>query len=300
MLEILPQVLWYSLLASAIYALIAVGLTLTFGVLEFINFAHGEMATIGAYGLFGLWIVLKLPYFVAFILVALGASLFGIILEKITFKRMRKSHPFKPLVVSIGVSVLIQAVVVIVFGGGVKSYRQSGEMATKTLSFFNGNLVITESQIFLIVTTIILLIAIGIFLKYSRTGKAIRAVADNREVAAILGIKVDKIISIIFLLGSGLAAIAGMLIGAEQNLNSNMGLSLSVKAFVVIVLGGLGNVTGAIVGALIIGFSENFLVAFTAVPQSLKDAVVFCMLILILFIRPNGILGENFETEARK
>lgn len=300
MLEILPQVLWYALLASAIYALIAIGLTLIFGVLEFIHFAHGDMAMVGAYMLLAFWLMLQWPYWVTFIFVPLIAAFLGFVMEKLTFKSMRKSHPFKPLVVSIGISILLQSLVIIFFGGGVNSYRQSGGTPAKIFELFNGSLIVTEHQVFLMATTIILLLTVGLFLKYSRTGKAMRAVADNREVAGILGINVDKIISIIFALGTALAATAGMLIGAEQNLSPTMGIELSIKAFAVIVLGGLGNVTGAVVGALIIGFTENFIVGFTPIPSSFKEAIVFGFLMIMLFLRPNGILGAGMEAEVRK
>lgn len=300
MLEILPQVIWYALLASAIYALVSIGLTLIFGVLEFIHFAHGDMAMVGAYMLLAFWPMLGLPYWIAFMFVVFIAAFFGFVMERLAFKSVRRSHPFKPLIISIGISVLLQSLVIIFFGGGVNSYRQSGGAPAKTFEFLNGDLVVTDHQILLMVITAILLIAVGLFLKYSRTGKAMRAVADNRDVAAILGIDVDKIISIIFALGTALAAAAGMLIGAEQNLSPTMGIELSVKAFAAIVLGGLGNVTGAVVGALIIGFMENFIVGFTPIPQSFKEAIVFSFLIIMLFLRPNGILGASMEAEVRK
>jgi branched-chain amino acid transport system permease protein len=300
MLEILPQVLWYSLLASAIYTLIAVGLTLIFGILGFINFAHGEMAMIGAYVLLALWVMLKLPFWVAFVITFLVVALIGVILEKLTFKPVRKSHPFKPLVISIGVSAFLQALVILFFGAGVNSYRQAGDEAARTINLLNGSLVITEHQILLMATAAVLLVGLSLFLKHSKTGKSLRAVADNKEVAAILGINVNRTVSIIFALGSALAAIAGMLIAGEQNLNPTMGIALNVRAFAAVVLGGVGNVYGALVGSLIIGFSENFLVAFTPIPPSFREALVFVILILMLFVRPNGILGASTEAEVRK
>jgi branched-chain amino acid transport system permease protein len=149
-------------------------------------------------------------------------------------------------------------------------------------------------------TAAVLLVGLSLFLKHSKTGKSLRAVADNKEVAAILGINVNRTVSIIFALGSALAAIAGMLIAGEQNLNPTMGIALNVRAFAAVVLGGVGNVYGALVGSLIIGFSENFLVAFTPIPPSFREALVFVILILMLFVRPNGILGASTEAEVRK
>lgn len=299
-MDILPQIIWYALLATAVYTLIAIGLTLTFGILDFINFAHGDMATIGGYFLFSLIIMAHLPYWLGFLLVIIGSAGLGILIERLTFRRVRKSHPFKPLIISIGLSALIQAIVILIFGAGVKSYRQIGEDAPAIYSFFNDHLIITQNQIVIVITTLILLGGLGIFLKYSKTGKAIRAVADNKEVAAILGINVNRIIAIIFALGSAFAAIAGMLISAEQNLNPTMGLALAVNAFAAIILGGVGNLTGAILGAAIIGFSENFLIGFTPIPASFVQAIIFSILIITLFVKPNGLWGASIEAEVRK
>jgi len=300
MLEILPQVIWYSLVASAIYTLVAIGLTMTFGVLGFINFAHGEMAMLGAYLLLAFWVMLKWPFWPAFTLVVILMVIFGVLLEKFTFKPVRKSHPFKPLIISIGVSAFLQSVVVLIFGAGVTSYFQDGQQAAQTFSFLNGDFVVTDHQILLMAISVILLIALALFLKYSKTGKAMRAVADNPQVAAILGINVDRTVSIIFALGTALAAIGGMLIAGEQNLTPTMGLSLSIYGFSAVVLGGVGNVWGALVGALIIGFLENFLTAFTALPPNYNSAIVFLLLIIMLMVRPNGILGARAEAEVRK
>ncbi len=300
MLDILPQVVWYSLLATAIYTLISIGLTMTFGVLGFINFAHGEMALLGAYLLLAFLTWLQLPFWVAFILVTVIMAGFGVVLEKVTFKPVRKSHPFKPLVISIGISAFLQSLVILIFGAGVTSYFQAGQKEAQTFSFFNGDLVITDHQILLMVVSVILLAALALFLQYSKTGKSLRAVADNREVASILGINVDRTVSIIFAIGTGIAAIAGMLIGGEQNLNPTMGLELGIYAFSAVVLGGVGNVWGALVGSLIIGFAENFLIGFTPVPASYRSALVFLLLIIVLMFKPNGAMGATADAEIRK
>lgn len=299
MLEILPQIIWFSLLASAIYALIAIGLSLIFGILGFINFAHGDLAMVGAYMFFAFTVMLGLPLWAGLILVVIASVILGVAIEKVLFKPVRKSPSFTPLIISIGVGALLQAAVVLMFGAGVKSYPVEGGSAT-TFNFFDGNLIITQSQLTLVFATIGLLLMLYLFLKYSKTGKAIRAVSDNQEVAAILGINIDKTISIIFAIGTALAAIAGLLIANEQNLSVTMGISLGVKAFAAIILGGVGSLVGAVVGALIIGFSENFLIGFTPIPANFKDAIVFAILIAMLFVRPNGIFGERTDEEVRK
>ena len=299
MIEILPQIIWFSLLASAIYALMAIGLSLIFGILGFINFAHGDFAMVGAYIFFALIVMFGLPWWIGLILVIAAAVVLGIIIEKLTFKPVRKSPTFTPLIISIGVGALLQAIVILIFGTGVKSYRVEGHESL-TYNMFDGALIVTQSQIVLILATIGLLIALYMFLKYSKTGKAIRAVADNKEIAAILGINIDRTISIIFAISTALAAIGGLLIASEQNLSVTMGISLGVKAFAAVILGGVGSLLGAVIGALIIGFSENFLIGFTPIPANFKDAIVFIILIVMLFIRPNGIMGEKADEDIRK
>lgn len=297
--EILPQIIWFSLLASAIYALIATGLTLIFGILNFINFAHGDFAMVGAYVFFALAIMLGLPWWIAVPLVIACCALMGVVIEKITLKPVRKSPSFTPLIISIGIGALLQAIITIFFGSGVKSYRVEGA-ETAIYKLFGGSLIVTQSQIIIIITTILLLIGLHIFLKHSKTGKAVRAVADNMEVASILGINIDKTISIIFAIATAMAGVGGLLIAYEQNLSVTMGISLGVKAFAAIILGGVGNILGAVVGALVIGFGENLIVGFTPIPANFKDAIVFALLILMLFIRPNGLLGEKAESQVRK
>lgn len=298
-MQILPQLIWYALVTSSVYILIAIGLTFVFGILGFINFAHGEMATLGAYLLFSLTVYGHLPYWLGFIIVMVSAAIFGVVLEKLTFKKVRSSHHFRPLVISIGVSTFIQAVIIMIFGGGTSSYRQIGEGADKSYELLDGNLIITHNQIVLMTITILLFIGVGLLLKYTKTGKSLRAVADNKEVAAILGINIDKSVSIIFALGTAIAAIAGMLIAGEQNLNPGMGTTLGIGAFAAVILGGPGKVMGAMLGGLIIGFSENLIVGLTPIPSSFKAAITFFILILALIIRPNGLLGENAESEVR-
>lgn len=300
MLELLPQIIWFALLSSAIYALVAIGLSLIFGILEFINFAHGDMAMIGAYLFFTFLILLKLPTWLSFILVILTAAIIGIAIEKLTFKPVRRYNDFIPMIISIGLGGFIQALIILIFGASVKSYRQTAAQGTNTYELLNGNLIVTDTQLLIIATTIILLIGLYLFLKYAKTGKAIRAVADNKEIASILGISIDKTLSIIFAIGTALAAVAGLLVAAEQNLNPTMGLSLAVKAFAAIVLGGVGNLAGAVIGALIVGFSENLIVGLTSIPASYKDAIVFLIFIIAVFLKPNGILGAKLEEEARK
>lgn len=292
-MEIIPQLFIFALIASAIYTLIATGLTLTFGVLEFINFAHGEVAMLGSYVFFWLYILTDMTLAPAFILTTLIIALFGIVMEQTTFKPVRDRQEFIPLLLSIGVSILIQSFVIFTFGGSSKNYSK-GE-SSQVFELFGGSAVITLSQIWIIISSIILTAALGVFLKYSKTGKAIRAVADDKKVAAIMGINVNRTMTTLFAIGSMLAGIAGLLLAFDQNLNPRMGLMLSLKAFAAIIIGGVGSFRGAIAGAIIIGFTETFFVGLSSLSAGFKDTVVFILLVAVLLWRPYGIFNPSKE-----
>jgi len=298
-MEFLPEILFTSLVASSVYILISVGLTLTFGVLEFINFAHGEMAMLGAFIFFSLYISSGLPLIIAILLTAIIVGLIGVAIEKTTFKPVRDKQEFIPLVLSVGVSLIIQAFAIMIWGAGSKTYQLTSAKP-KIYEFLGGKLTITPTELTIIISSAILTAGLYFFLKYSRTGKAIRAVSDNKQVAAIMGINVNKTITLLFAIGSGLAAIGGILIAFDQNLHPRMGLELSIKAFAAIIIGGVGKLHGAIIGALIIGFSENLVVGLTPLKASYKHLVVFILFVIVLLIKPYGIFGgRKEEIESR-
>ncbi|MBI5753862.1 branched-chain amino acid ABC transporter permease, partial [Candidatus Peregrinibacteria bacterium] len=270
----------------------------TFGVLEFINFAHGEIAMMGAYFFYTFYISFKLPIAISLILAVLAVALLGFILEKTTFKPVRNKQEFIPLVLSIGISIILQCIVIIFYGGGSKTYEDGTDATVYHL--FNNALTISLTQIIIIISSIILTTGLFLFLKHTKSGKAIRAVADNKETAAILGINVNKSISQIFILGSSLAAIAGILIAFDENMHPHMGLPLNIKAFAAIILGGVGKLKGAIVGAIIIAFAENMITGLTSLEASYKEIIVFTILIGVLIFKPYGIFGgKKEEVELR-
>ena len=292
-MEILPQLLIFAVITSAIYMLVAAGLTLTFGVLEFINFAHGDVAMLGSYVFFWLYILMDLGIVPAFILTALLIAIFGILMERTTFKPVRDRQEFIPLVLSVGVAIFLQAAVIFTFGADSKNYSK-GE-SSQVFQLFDGRASITMSQIAIILSSIIILTILGTWLKKSKTGKAIRAVSDDKSVAAIVGINVDRTITILFAIGSMLAGIAGLLLAFDQNLNPKMGLMLSVKGFAALIIGGVGNFGGAILGAIIIGFSEVLITGLTPIPSGYRDSITFVLLVIVLLWRPYGILNPSKE-----
>ncbi len=298
-MEILPQIIVFAIIASAIYALLATGLTLTFSTLEFINFAHGDMAMLGAFFFFSLYVSHGLPLTIALLLTIIIAALLGIVIERTTFRPVRDKMAFIPLVLSIGVAILAQSLITMFYGGGSQSYYKGGGSAT-VYNLFDGKIIITLGQIMIVVTAIVLLTGLYIFLKKTRTGKAIRAVSDNKEVAAIMGIDVNRTIMILFAIATTLAAVAGVLVAFDQNLYPYMGLMLSIKVFAAIVIGGVGKFRGAILGAIIIGFSENLIVGLTSIKSSYKELIVFTILIFVLMYKPYGIFGgQKEEIESR-
>lgn len=297
-MEILPQILIISLIASAIYALVSAGLTLTFGILEFIHFAHGDMAMAGAFIFYSTYVSAGLPMHAAAVITVAAITLIGILIERTTFRPVRDKQAFIPLVLSIGISIIIQSIVLMIYGGGSQTYYGPGE--STTVYQIAENTSITQPQVIIILTSVILIAGLFTFLKYTKTGKAIRAVSDNREIAAIMGINVNKTITILFAIASGLAAIAGFLIAFDQNLNPRMGLMLSIKSFAAIVLGGVGKLHGAILGALIIGFTENIITGLTPISSSYKDLIVFTLFVIIILFKPYGIFGgAKEEVESR-
>lgn len=298
-MDILPQILLLALISSAVYALLATGLTLTFGTMEIINFAHGDMAMAGAFIFYTVYVVLGVPLAFSILLTILLSGIVGFIIEKTTFRPVRDKQEFIPLILSIGVAIIIISTVTMFYGGGSRTYFESGQVSP-VYTFFDGTLTITLVQIAIITSAIVLLTALYLFLQKTKTGKAIRAVSDDKEVAAIMGINVNRMISLLFIMATSLAGFAGILVAFDQNLYPSMGLPLSIKVFAAIILGGVGKFHGAIVGALIIGFSENLLVGLTPIKASYKELLAFIIIITILLIKPYGLFGgKKEEIESR-
>jgi len=298
--SILPQLFINGIIAGAIYGLVALGLALMYGVARFLNFAHGEMTMLGAYLFFTFYVLLGWPIVGAIISAVILAGVAGCIFEKLFFKPVRKAKDIVPLVVSIGLSILLQSMVLLLFGANIKTLRSGVISVGHRFAGF----IITDIQIVIIVVALTLMVLLALYLKYSKTGKAIRALADSQDIAQILGINVNQVISHLFFIGSALAGIAGILVGFEQNLEPTMGLSLTIKAFAAIVLGGVTNIYGAVLGAFVIGLAENFGIGLEffghSIPSGYKDAIAFFIMIIVLLFRPQGLLGRKKEEESRK
>jgi len=289
--EILAQLLVNGLIAGGTYALAAIGYSMVYGVLKFINFAHGSVAMVGAYIAFVLASrMLKLPLALAFFLSMLLTALVGVLAERVAYRPLRKAPKLASLTTAIALSFVLDAAVMIVMGADIRSFN-----LTELKSYKIGPVYITPIQGLIILASLVFMGGLYLLLTYTKLGKAIRAVADGISLAEISGINSNLVISAVFAIGSALAAASGALIGMDTNLQPTMGFIITVKAFAAVVLGGLGNVYGAIAGAFLIGIAENLGVWY--IQPVWKDSIAYGILILALFFRPSGIFGKKEEAQ---
>jgi branched-subunit amino acid ABC-type transport system permease component len=262
---------------------------MVYGVLKFINFAHGSVAMVGAYIAFVLAARgLRLPLPAAFFLSMLLTALVGVLAERVAYRPLRKAPKLASLTTAIALSFVLDAAVLIVMGADIRSFN-----LTAMKSYKIGPVYITPIQGLIILTSLVFMAGLYLLLTWTKLGKAIRAVADGISLAEISGINSNLVISAVFAIGSALAAASGVLIGMDTNLQPTMGFIITVKAFAAVVLGGLGNLYGAIAGAFLIGIAENLGVWY--IPPVWKDSIAYGILILALFFRPAGIFGKKEE-----
>jgi branched-chain amino acid transport system permease protein len=289
--EIFAQLLVNGLIAGGTYALAAVGYSMVYGALKFINFAHGSVAMVGAYFAFVLVAILHVPLVLAFFGCMLLTALLGVFVERVAYRPLRNAPKLASLTTAIAVSFVLDAAVMIVMGADIRSFNLTAQK-----SYQIGPVYITPIQSIIVLTSLVFMVGLYLLLTHTRLGKAIRAVADGIGLSEISGINSNLIISAVFAIGSALAAASGALIGMDTNLQPTMGFIITVKAFAAVILGGLGNVWGAVVGAFLIGIAENIGVWF--IPSVWKDTIAYSILILALFFWPTGIFGKKEETQA--
>jgi branched-chain amino acid transport system permease protein len=278
---------------GSIYALIALGYTMVYGVLRLINFAHGDVYMVGAY--VGYFLSRRLqgsePSFVSALLVMLGSmiacGLLGILIERLAYRPVRREARLTLLITAIGVSLFIENAAQLVFGPDPKFFPSLAPSA----DFIVAGVRLTSEQITVIVVSFLLMLLLRFFILKTRTGKAMRAVSFSLDAARLMGISTDWIISVTFALGSALAAAAGVLIGMQiPKIDPLMGIMYGLKAFVAAVLGGIGSIPGAVLGGLLIGTSEVMVVGYLS--STYREAIAFGILILVLILRPQGLLGR--------
>jgi branched-chain amino acid transport system permease protein len=278
---------------GSIYALIALGYTMVYGVLRLINFAHGDVYMVGAY--VGYYLSRRMQgreaSFVSALLVMLGSmaacAILGLVIERLAYRPVRRASRLTLLITAIGVSLFIENGGQLVFGPDPKFFPS----LAPHYDFLVAGVHLTSEQLTVIGVSFLLMILLRLFIMRTRTGKAMRAVSFNLDTARLMGISTDWIIAVTFALGSALAAAGGVLIGMQiPKIDPLMGIIYGLKAFVAAVLGGIGNVPGAVIGGLLIGTSEVMVVGYLS--STYRDAIAFGILILVLLLRPQGILGR--------
>ncbi|MDR1360109.1 MAG: branched-chain amino acid ABC transporter permease [Deltaproteobacteria bacterium] len=296
MQEFLQQ-LTNGLAVGGIYALIALGYTMVYGVLKLINFAHGELFALGAYLGFSLLAAFGLAdlaggFGVVFCLLffAMGlTALAGYLLERVAYRPLRQSHRLTAVVSALGASIFFQNAMMLVYGAKARVYP-GGILPDAALSLLGVEIPLTRILIFS--SSVLLMCLLFWFIHRTRIGTAVRAVSLDQGAARLMGINVNRIISLIFLIGPALGAAAGVMVGLLYGqIKYDMGVSYGLKAFTAAILGGIGNIPGAMVGGLLLGVIEALGAAY--ISSAWKDAIAFCTLILILIFRPTGILGER-------
>ncbi len=296
MYEFLQQLI-NGLAVGGIYALVALGYTMVYGVLKLINFAHGDLFTIGAY--LGLTLLVSCglsgslsPLLAVglMVLIVLGlVALLGVALERVAYRPLRRANRLAAVVSALGASIVFQNAVMLIYGARFYVYP---EELRPSLAIDLFGLHVPIMRVIVIVSSLVLMLALYTFINRTRMGTAIRAVAIDQGAARLMGINVDRVISLVFFLGAGLGGVAGVMVGMYYGqIDFTMGWTYGMKAFTAAILGGIGNIPGAMIGGLLLGVIEALGASYLA--MAWKDAIAFLVLILILIIRPTGLLGER-------
>lgn len=287
MINLLEQLI-NGLRTGSIYALIALGYTMVYGIAKMINFAHGDIIMVGAYTLYVAVALLHLPIPLAVLLTIVVCSLLGIIVEKIAYKPLRQAQPLAVLITAIGVSYFLQSAALLIFNATPIPFESIIKIDTIVI----GGVSISGITVVTLIVTTISMVALTLFINKTKAGSAMRAVSEDRGAAQLVGINVNKTISMTFAIGSFLAAIAGILFICQyQTLRPTLGALPGIKAFVAAVLGGIGSVPGAMLGGIILGIIESLSKAY--ISTQLSDAIVFGVLVIVLLVRPSGLLGKK-------
>lgn len=289
LMEILPQLILNSIIAGAIYSMIALGFNLIYGTTKFFDLGYGALTAVGGYSVFYFYKTLGMDLYLSIILGIAISGIIGLIIYKLVYSplRKRKSSGMVLLVAALGVLTAVQAVVAIFFTSQFQTLaRNSG--SDRIFDVFGG--VITQTQLITLVTALIIMTVIGLMFRYTIFGKAVKAIGDDEEVSKIVGINTEKIIGWVFFIGSAIGGLAGILIGFDTGIEPTMGLSLLLKGVIACIIGGIGNVYGGVLGAFLLAFIENF--GIWQISGEWKDAISFIVLILFLLFRPQGILKK--------
>ncbi|MEC9492227.1 ABC transporter permease subunit [Flexistipes sp.] len=300
-MEYFLQLFFAGLTKGSIYALIALGYTMVYGIIQLINFAHGEIYMIGAFTALiaaGVLSVFNLPVVAIFIIVTLVAilysSAYGYTIEKIAYKPLRNAPRLSALISAIGMSIFLQNYVLL---AQTSDFLPFPSLIGQFKFMEPYNHILSSSGLVIIISTFIAMLLLSLYIKFTRMGKAMRATAQDKKMALLLGINVDRVISTTFVVGSALAALGGVLIANHiGQINFYIGFIAGIKAFTAAVLGGIGSVPGAVLGALILGWTESFSTGY--ISSDYQDVFAFILLVVILIFKPSGILGKKTDQKV--
>ena len=280
---------------GSIYAIIALGYTMVYGIAKMLNFAHGDVIMIGAYSAFVALYRANLPLPIALIISIIISTLLGVIIERLAYKPLRQASSLAVLITAIGVSYFLQNLALLIWGSAAKIFPTILDYGS--INLFNDQLKISYQMLITITVCIVIMILLNLFIKKTKIGKAMRACSEDKEAAALMGINVDNIISLTFAIGSGLAAIAALLLcAAYPTVTPTLGSMPGIKAFTAAVIGGIGSIPGALLGGLLLGVIEIIVKAYGL--SELTDAIAFGVLILVLLFKPTGLLGKKVKEKV--
>lgn len=280
---------------GSVYAIIALGYTMVYGIAKMLNFAHGDVIMIGSYVVFVTVSTMGLAPLAGVFISVIVCTLLGVSIERIAYKPLRGASPLAVLITAIGVSYLLQNVALLIFGADTKSF--TSVVTIPPIKLAGGEMTVTGETIVTILTCIVIMIGLTTFINKSKAGQAMLAVSEDRGAATLMGINVNGTIALTFAIGSALAAIAGVLLcSAYPSLTPYTGSMPGIKAFVAAVFGGIGSIPGAFIGGILLGVIEILSKAY--ISSQMSDAIVFAVLIIVLLVKPTGILGKKMNEKV--
>lgn len=280
---------------GSIYAIIALGYTMVYGIAKMLNFAHGDIIMVGGFAIFTVVSTLSLPPVLGVLVAVAICTVLGVTIERVAYKPLRGASPLAVLITAIGVSYLLQNIALLIFGSNARQFTSI--VNVPSLKLADGQLTINGVTMVTIAACIIIMVALTTFINKTKVGQAMLAVSEDNGAATLMGIDVNKTIAITFAIGSALAAIAGALLcSTYPSLTPYTGSMPGIKAFVAAVFGGIGSIPGALIGGILLGVIENLSKAY--ISSQLSDAIVFSVLIIVLLVRPTGILGKKINEKV--
>lgn len=280
---------------GSIYAIIALGYTMVYGIARMLNFAHGDIIMVGGFAVFTIVSTLNLPPLLGVLVAVVVCTILGVTIERVAYKPLRGASSLAVLITAIGVSYLLQNIALLIFGSNARQFTSI--VNVPGLKLAGGELTISGVTMVTIVTCIVIMVSLTLFINKTRIGQAMLAVSEDTGAATLMGIDVNRTIAITFAIGSALAAVAGALLcSTYPSLTPYTGSMPGIKAFVAAVFGGIGSIPGALIGGVLLGVIENLSKAY--ISSQLSDAIVFSVLIIVLLVRPTGILGKKITEKV--